>query len=567
MLLNLFHNPKSSFSTTAATAIHPSWLIVLTVVWLATLGNMALWLELYRSPEMTGMRAVWFCTAFALLIAALTCMLLSLLCWRWTLKPVISIFLLVAALGGYFMLSYGVVIDSTMLVNVMQTDLRESRDLVSWKMLLLVLLFAILPMIWLWRKPMKRLRLVRHILHHIFLFAIGLLLAVVAVLPIYQDFASMMRNNIQLRFLVNPLNSFYALGEAMLESHKSSAVAIAPIGLDAKIGPTHYTHPKAPLVVLVVGETARSGNFGINGYGKDTTPNLKLLQENKDSTGVLSSMTNVWSCGTSTATSLPCMFSHLGKIEYENSTANFENLVDVIYRAGFAVIWLENQSGCKGVCDRVPRVATGKLTDLVECGTGECFDEIMLNKLSERLMAYPQNRVEKGIVVIMHQMGSHGPAYYKRSPQAFKKFQSECKTNALQDCSREQVTNAYDNTILYTDYFLGKVVKFLKDKEPHANTAMLYLSDHGESLGENNIYLHGLPYAIAPDVQKHIPWISWLSNDYLNRLNIKPDCLNQHKNKKLSHDNYFHSVLGLLDIQASEYKAELDLFAACRQKG
>jgi lipid A ethanolaminephosphotransferase len=564
--MNAHHTPRSDVLEDSAKGTHPSWVVVSASFWLASLGNVALWLELYRLPEMNDVRAVWFCLAFLILIAAMTCMLLSLLCWRWTIKPAISIFLLTAAVGGYFMLSYGVVIDSTMLVNVMQTDIRESRDLLSWKMFLTILIFAALPMVWLWRNQVKRLTVLSQAGHNTLLFVVGLVLAVVVVFPIYQDFASMMRNNVQLRFLINPLNSFYALGDALFQSNKSDAVVVSPIGLDAKLGPTHYTQPKAPLVVLVVGETARSGNFGINGYGQDTTPNLKLLQDNRDNTGVLNSFSNVWSCGTSTATSLPCMFSHLGKVEYEKSTADLENLVDVIQRAGFAVIWLENQSGCKGVCDRIPRVSTGKLTDPVYCSTGECFDDIMLSNLSERLMAFPQDRVEKGIVVIMHQMGSHGPAYYKRAPQMVKKFQPECNTNTLQDCSREQVTNAYDNTILYTDYFLGNVVKFLKDKEPHAESAMLYLSDHGESLGENNIYLHGLPYVIAPDVQKRIPWISWLSNDYLQRLNIKPDCLNQIKNKKLSHDNYFHSVLGLLDIQASEYKSELDVYASCRQK-
>ena len=561
---NTNHKPHSGFIKSSVKAIHPSWLILLTSAWLATLGNLALWLELYRLPEMNDVRAVFFCAAFALLIAALTSVLLSLLCWRWTFKPVISIFLVTAALGGYFMLSYGVVIDSTMLVNVMQTDIRESRDLVSWKMLLTVAVFAVLPLVWLWRCPVKHLTVLKQVWHNVLLFTAGMAVAVAAVLPVYQDFASLMRNNIQLRFLVNPLNSFYALGDALFQTNKSAVSAVVPIGLDVKLGPTHYTHPKAPLLVLVVGETARSGNFGINGYNQDTTPNLKLLQENRDNTGALTSFDNAWSCGTSTATSLPCMFSHLGKLDYENNPANFENLVDVIQRAGLAVIWLENQSGCKGICDRIPRVATSKLTDPMFCSTGECFDEIMLNNLSERLKEYPQDRVEKGIVVILHQMGSHGPAYYKRVPETFKKFQPECNTNILQDCSRVQVTNAYDNTILYTDYFLSKVVTLLKEKEPHADAAMLYLSDHGESLGENNIYLHGLPYAIAPDVQKHIPWISWLSNDYLQRLNLKPECLNQIKNKKLSHDNYFHSILGLLDLQASVYKQELDVYATCR---
>jgi lipid A ethanolaminephosphotransferase len=555
-----------NFDENTAYSIHPSRLILMVSVWLATVGNLPLWLEMSRLPGMNDLGGLWFGISFALLVVALTCISLSLLCWRLTLKSVISVFMLVAAFGGYFMVSYGVVIDSAMMVNVLQTDLRESRDLVSWKMFLTVVLFALIPMMWLWRTQVKRLTVVQHIGHNALLFVFGIVLALFAVLPNYQDFASTMRNNIQLRFLINPLNSFYALGDVLLAPIQAGGSAVVPVGEDAKLGATHFVQPKAPLLVLVVGETARSGNFGINGYEKETTPNLSRLLKNSDNAGSLTSFNNVWACGTSTATALPCMFSHLDKAAYEDNQDNLESLVDVLQRAGMAVIWLENQSGCKGVCDRIPRVSTGKLTDPTYCDTGECFDEIMLSKLTERLAEFPLERLRNGIVVIMHQMGSHGPAYYKRVPETFKKFQPECGTNTLQDCTRAQVTNAYDNTILYTDYFLNSVVKFLKDKKPYAQTAMIYVADHGESLGENNIYLHGLPYVIAPDVQKKVPWINWLSNDFLRRNGINSECLRAKKSSRLSHDNYFHSVLGLLDIKTAVYKPELDVYASCSTK-
>ena len=562
-----FSASRRDFESDGTRGIHPSWLIILASIWLATLGNLALWQELARLPEMNDLRALWFGGSFAVLIAALTVMLLSVLCWRWTHKPVLSLFLISAALGGYFMLSYGVVIDSTMMVNVMQTDLRESRDLTSWKMLLTVLGFAILPMVWLWRVQVKRVSLLRQTAHNALLFVAGFALSVLAVLPIYQDFASTMRNNIQLRFLINPLNSFYAVGDVLIKPFQPNAnTAIVPLGTDAKLGTSYTNQPQSPILILVVGETARSGNFGINGYSRNTTPMLNQLQKNSDKRGELTSFQNVWSCGTSTATALPCMFSHLGKSAFEDNPSNYENLIDVLKRAGLAVIWLENQSGCKGICDRVLSVSTGRLDDPKFCNTGECFDEVMLHQLSERLAVLPIDRLDKGVVVVMHQMGSHGPAYYKRTPEAFKKFQPECTTNILQDCTRAQVTNAYDNTLLYTDHFLNSVVTYLKNIHPNAQTAMMYVADHGESLGENNIYLHGLPYAIAPDVQKRVPWISWLSNDFIQRFGINAACLSQQKDKRLSHDNYFHSVLGLLDIQTSVYKPELDVYADCKAK-
>jgi lipid A ethanolaminephosphotransferase len=227
-------------------------------------------------------------------------------------------------------------------------------------------------------------------------------------------------------------------------------------------------------------------------------------------------------------------------------------------------MWLENQSGCKGICDRIYRDATQNQKDTNLCSTGECFDEIMLKNIDKRFAEIPFEKLSKGVVVVMHQMGTHGPAYYKRSPDAIKKFKPECTTNALQDCTKAEVVNAYDNSIVYTDYFLSKVIGMLKDKAPHVQGGMLYVSDHGESLGENNLYLHGLPYAIAPDVQKKVPWISWFSNDFIARHNISTDCLEKRASNKLSHDNYFHTVLGLMNIQTQIYKPELDAYAPCR---
>jgi lipid A ethanolaminephosphotransferase len=558
---------RSGFNTNSSKlGIHPSWLIVLTSLWLATICNFALWREIVRLPEMNDWRAVWFGVAFAVLIAALICMLMTLLCWRWTLKPVIALFLTSAAFGAYFMLSYGVVIDEAMMVNVLHTDLRESADLASWKLVLVVLFMAVLPIVLLWKIPVKRLGFFKIIGSNALLFIASLVVFAVVLFPIYQDFASTMRNNIQLRFLINPLNSFYGLAQLATQPLQTGTNTLQPIATDAKLGATYKDQPKIPLLVLVVGETARSGNFSINGYDRDTTPALKQLKKNNDNTGVLTSFDNAWSCGTSTATSLPCMFSHLGKTAFEASEAKYENLLDALEHAGVAVIWLENQSGCKGICDRVYSDATQKI-DLSElCKTGECFDEIMLKNLTERFNQIPFQKLNNGVVVVMHQMGSHGPAYYKRSPEAFKKFKPECATNVLQDCTKAEITNAYDNTIAYTDHFLSKVVDYLKDKQPHVQSAMMYVADHGESLGENNIYLHGLPYVIAPDAQKHVPWISWLSNDFLASRKLNPTCLATQTTKKLSHDSYFHTVLGLMDIQTQLYKSELDIFASCKEK-
>ncbi|MGP1680928.1 MAG: phosphoethanolamine transferase, partial [Giesbergeria sp.] len=167
---------------------------------------------------------------------------------------------------------------------------------------------------------------------------------------------------------------------------------------------------------------------------------------------------------------------------------------------------------------------------------------------------------------VLHQMGSHGPAYARRSLPALKKFKPECLSNALQECSQAEVVNAYDNSIVQTDAMLSATLQWLERKQPDADTAMVYVADHGESLGENNLYLHGLPYAIAPDVQKHVPWITWLSPAMQSRTGVSTDCLRRDQAKRrITQDDYFHSVLGLMDVQTSAYQSERDLFRACRQ--
>ncbi len=538
---------------------NPLVMWALVCAWLATVGNWALWRELSRLGQMNTLADYAFAAGFAVIIFGGLGALCTLFAWRRSVKPVATVLLIAAALGMHFMLTYGIVIDTTMIVNVLQTDPRESRDLLNLRMLVTLVLVAGLPSVWLWRQTVQRLAWPRQGLRNL----AGLLGCVVLILGAlaasFQPFASTMRNHTQVRYLINPLNSIYALGYLASSPLHKGVRPFKPLGQDAKLPLNVAGNSKPPLLVLVVGETARSGNFGINGYPRPTTPELAALM----ATERMASLRNVTSCGTSTAASLPCMFSHLGRAGYDSRDANYESLVDVLQHAGLAVLWLNNQSGCKGICDRVAYADTTAEKVPEFCSTGECFDGIMLHNLSNRIAALPAERRAKGVVVLMHQMGSHGPAYYKRVPAAFKKFTPECTSNALQDCSQAQLTNSYDNTIAYTDHLLGSTIKWLKAQENTAQTAMVYVADHGESLGENNIYLHGLPYAIAPDVQKMVPWITWLSSGFAARSKVDTACLQQRAAQRVSHDNYFHSVLGLLGIQTSAYQPALNLYAAC----
>jgi lipid A ethanolaminephosphotransferase len=323
------------------------------------------------------------------------------------------------------------------------------------------------------------------------------------------------------------------------------------MGTDAVKRPDVAGNGKKNLLILVAGETARAENFSLNGYGRNTNP--RLSQE------AIINFGNVSSCGTATAVSLPCMFSNLGRDNYSDEVAKQqEGLLDVVAHSNIPVLWRDNNSGCKGACDRVASESVAELHVEPYCNSEECFDEILLHNLGDYLA-----QLKGDGMIVLHQKGSHGPTSYKRYPEKFKQVTPVCATSELQNCSQAEIVNAYDNTILYTDYFLSQVIAFLKQHADEYNGAMLYVSDHGESLGENNIYLHGLPYFMAPSQQTHVPMIAWISPGFQQAKGLDGSCLAQKQDGEYSHDNLFHTVLGLMGVSTSVYDAKLDIFASC----
>ncbi len=531
-------------------------IVLLASVWLAVAGNLALWQTLHQLPDIVGFEGFVFSVALALIIASAITTVLSLFAWRWTLKPVISILLLLAAFASYYMLMYGIVVDTPMVINVFQTDVREARDQLSWQLLFCVFALALLPMVWLWPQALIRATWRQQLLRNLALCVGGVVVMFGTTQLVFQDFSSLMRNYTDLRYKFNPLNSVYAVLDLTVIPSEAPSGPLQPLGLDAQITARTGALPqRPPLLVMVVGETARSQNFSLNGYARTTNP--LLAKEN------LASFTQVSACGTSTAASLPCMFSHLGREAFNARTQNFENLLDVLQRAGYAVLWIDNQSGCKDQCARIPSINTSALKVPEHCENGECRDTVMLTQIEEALAKQPAERRARGTVVVMHQMGSHGPAYFKRTPDAFKKFTPECTDTSLSQCDRQQIVNAYDNTIVFTDHFLSQVIVWLKRQEKTATPAMLYVSDHGESLGEKNIYLHGMPYSLAPPEQTQVPLITWLSPEFEQLSRVSTRCLQNQRDKPLSHDHLFHSVLGLMAVKTTAYQRELDFFAPC----
>ena len=540
---------------------NPLTLALLAGLWMAALPNWPLWRALAALPEMATPRGLAFGIGFAVMIAALTTALLALAAWRWSIKPAITLFVVAAALGAHFMGSYGVVIDSTMMINVLQTDPREVRDLLTGRLALGVLVLAVLPLVGVWRARVRPLRLVAQLGRNLLGTGAALLVLLALLYLLFADLSATMREHTSMRYLINPLNSFYALGDLAAQSRAKPGGPPQPIGLDARLAP-RAPGSRPPLLLLVVGETARADHFSLNGYARPTNPQLAQL-------GV-ASFGDVSSCGTNTAASLPCMFSHLGKAGFEARDHDHENLLDLVQRSGMAVLWLDNQSGCKGLCARVPNAdanipAPGAAPlPATLCADGECLDETLLLGLDERLAALPAERRARGVLLVMHQMGSHGPAYFKRSPPELKPFQPECRTNALQQCDRQALVNAYDNSIAYTDQVLAQSVQWLRRRALEYDPALLYLSDHGESLGENNLYLHGLPYAVAPREQKHVPMVWWQPAPEATPTRPGSTCLAGRRALPLTHDHLFHTVLGVLGVQAAEYRPALDAFAPCR---
>ncbi|MBE7366710.1 phosphoethanolamine transferase [Ramlibacter pallidus] len=527
------------------------WIILGVSSWLAAAGNWPLWRELHvlgllEKPAGWALGAV----AGGMVLLLLTA-LLGMLAWPRVLRPAAALLLVAAAAGAHFMGSYGVVIDKGMLLNVLQTDRHEAADLVGPAFALSAGLLAGVPLLLLarcrsrpvgWRAAARR---------NLGIVAGSLALVVLLALAGFQPLASAMRNHKHLRYMVNPLNTVYALGALAARPLRQVPQPLLATGLDAHVPPRG---DRPPLLLLVVGETGRSDHFALNGYGRDTTPELRRE-------GV-ASFRDAWSCGTSTAASLPCMFSPLGRATFEARTRDTEGLLDVLQHAGMAVLWIDNQSGCKGVCDRVPSVHLARAQDPALCAGGQCLDGILLQGLDRRLAEMPAQQRARGVVLVLHQIGSHGPAYHARSPAAFKRFQPECTAANLQECSRQEVVNAYDNSIAYTDHVLASAIRWLRAVEPQWDTGLLYVSDHGESLGENNLYLHGLPYGIAPDVQKHVPWITWLSTGLQARTGVELECLRQGE-VRLTHDHLFHSVLGLMQVETSAYRVSQDAYARC----
>jgi lipid A ethanolaminephosphotransferase len=500
-----------------------------------------------------GAGATWLLVAsVAMLLLALHWLILLLVLNRWTARPLLALLIVITAFATFYIDRFNIVLDSAMLRNVLQTHPAEARELLSPALVLHLLWQAGIALLLLWRVRVISLPPLRSGLRRLAALAIALTAAIAAILVSFQPLSSLVRNQHAVRFLATPANVVWAVGATLAAQTREAARPRQPIGLDAAPGPTWAQATRPRLLVFVVGETARAANWGLSGYARQTTP--QLAERN------VINFHDVSACGTNTEVSVPCMFAPVGRRDYdETRIRGSESLLHVLARAGAAVLWLDNQSGCKGVCEGLSTRAARDGAPVALCRDGHCLDEALLVGLDAHL-----DQARGTQVLVLHMLGNHGPSYFRRYPPAFERFTPVCEFDDLARCALPDIVNAYDNALLYTDHVLARLIDALARRAGQLDSAMLYVSDHGESLGGKGLFLHGMPYRLAPDEQLKVPMVLWQTAGFAQRAGVAEACLRQRATQPASHDHLFHTVLGLLDVRTALYERAWDLGAACR---
>jgi lipid A ethanolaminephosphotransferase len=539
-LINNFyksHLGKSSNSTQTPT-------ILLIVAFIMITGNYSLFHGILNAYPLT-LKNLPFLISLALFFTSLTAIFFLIICHHKLTRWILALFLVIVAQSAYYMDHLGVIIDTVMIDNIMQTNRAEFAGLITSSLIARTAILGVIPA-WLVLKYCPnpshfKTELISR--SRTILFFLGTM--IVLVIPFTADYTSFIREHKIVRFYSNPTYSVYSAIKYASEQSSISANHLPLINIAGDAVVVAPPTSKNELIIMVVGETARADRFSLNGYKRETNPLLSKQD--------IVSFSNVASCGTSTGVSVPCMFSSLGRINYDKEKALVqENVLDVLEKNGIEVLWRDNNSDSKGVATRV-KYEDFKTPTLNPVCKGECRDIGMLSGLD----AYITSHKDKDMLIVLHQMGNHGPEYYRRYPKEFEQFKPACQTGELRDCTQVEIDNAYDNAILYTDYFLSEVINFLKKYDENYETAMLYVADHGESLGENGVYLHAAPYMMAPKEQTHVPVIAWAGQHFDYDLHdIEP-----FKDKVLSHDDLFCTLLISYEVNSNMCKGKNDMLA------
>jgi lipid A ethanolaminephosphotransferase len=521
-------------------------------VWIL-LYNQSFWQQTVSAMGQPSVGSGLFLASLLLLLVAMHATVLLLAPTRSAMRVLASLLFMVAAVGSYFVGAAGVSLDEGMLRNVAETDFAEVAGLLNGALVLHVLVFGVAPAILVWRVVLPATRWQAHLAQRATFLVAALAMCFTGVFVSYASYASYFREYKSIRYLLVPLIPV-ASAVALAQDAWEDAHGATLVDRSGNVERTAATGGKPLVLFIVVGETARAADFQLAGYERPTNPRLSMVED-------LVYFDHATSCGTSTAISVPCMFSHLGRKNFDLGAArNQTNVLDSLVKAGFAVQWRDNNSGCKGVCARVPEIAYEPSPDnRALCPHPYCYDEIMLADLADTL-----RHVDRDTAIVFHLIGSHGPAYAERYPPDFEIFKPACRTNQLQRCTREEIANAYDNTIAYTDSVLARQIELLEGASDRLDGLLIYVSDHGESLGERGMYLHGMPYAVAPRVQTEIPMLVWTSRGYAQRTGLSMSCLRSSADRPISHDNVYDTLLGAAEVRDALYDPEGDILRACR---
>jgi lipid A ethanolaminephosphotransferase len=480
-------------------------------------------------------------------------------------RGLLAVLVGVAAIASHFVLALGAALDPDMLRNAMRTQWTEARELFTPSLLLHTLVQAV-PAWWFLSQARIAPRTggwARAAGRRLLWWGAALLAFLVLLFSIYQPMSSLMRNHKALRYQIVPAAPLWSAPRSLFNEAKEARRVRQPIGLDAQAGPSWAQAERPRVLVLVVGETVRAANWGphtsLDGTLRNTAPLTGALPE-------LALFPVVRTCGTHTESSLPCMFAPVGRRDYdEDRIRGQQSLLHVLQRAGVTVRWRDNQSGCKGVCDGLGQEMVGDLgVDPSLCKNGTCLDDALLHGLEADLA---KAATGKGTQIwVLHMLGNHGPAYHRRVPAGATPFQPFCAKDDLGRCSRQEIVNAYDNALRHTDALLDTLWRRLQ-AAPGVDTAMLFIPDHGESLGERGIYLHGLPYAVAPREQTEVPMLLGLSEGFAKARGWSLDCVKglPAKTPDPQHDHLFHTLLTLLDVKTALYDPQWDLMRPCQR--
>ena len=523
-------------------------LALMVAAWIILVVNKVFWLKTIEAFGDHRQALIAFSIGISALLIAL-CISVTV---KYLTKPIYILAIVSAASAAWFMQKFGVIVDTDMIRNAVETTSAEAGHLITPAFVRHMLIFAVLPSLLIAIVRIRHRDFGAKLKWNLAVIVPMLLLALAMTFWQYPAIASTMRNNRIVIKTLNPITPIISAVKFVVREDSNQKIVAAPLDLDANLGTRVETAGKPVVTIIVAGETARAQDFSLGGYERKTNPEL----EKRD----IVFFRNTSSCGTATAVSIPCMFSLLDRTGYSHDKGLAqENLLDVLDHAGVAVEWWENNTGDKGVALRSKVRNFSTENDPRYCVNTECLDQVMIDALGPWL-----DNIKGNTTLVLHQLGSHGPAYYARYSEQERVFQPDCRTAEFADCSEAEIRNAYDNTIVATDRMLAQIIDLLAARSDRIASSMIYMSDHGESLGEKGLYLHGMPYMFAPQEQTRVPFVMWLSKSYSNLFGTTTACLQSHATDAMSHDNLFHTVLGLMDVKAAHYDPALDVAAQCR---